>query len=65
MLHDPTSGAMGELVDLGNAVDGGFSAVSALISLAAVGLYALLQGGTKNNDDDDSTPGGGLMQPVS
>ncbi|MFM9090060.1 MAG: hypothetical protein ACKOPT_18445 [Cyanobium sp.] len=56
---------MGELVDLGNAVDGGFSAVSALISLAAVGLFALLQGGTKNNDDDDSTPGGGLMQPVA
>ncbi len=35
-----------------------------LFSLAALGLYALLTGRTKN-DDDDSSPGGGLMQPVA
>jgi hypothetical protein len=35
-----------------------------VISLAALGLYALLQGENKN-DDDDSSPGGGLMQPVA
>lgn len=56
---------MGELVDLGGAVDSGMGAVSAVISLIAVGIYALLQGRTENNDDDDSTPGGGLMQPVA
>ena len=56
---------MGELVDLGTAANGGMGAVSALLSLAAVGIYALLQGRTENNDDDDSSPGGGLMQPVA
>ena len=42
---------------------GGLSLISALISAAALGVYALLQGDT-GNDDDDSSPGGGLMQPV-
>lgn len=43
---------------------GGWSLVSALLSLAALGVFALLQG-ESGNDDDDSTPGGGLMQPVA
>ena len=37
-----------------------------VVSLLALGVYALLQGDTgNNNDDDDSSPGGGLMQPVA
>lgn len=56
---------MGELVDLGTATSGGIGALSALLSLVAVGIYALLQDRTENNDDDDSSPGGGLMQPVA
>jgi hypothetical protein len=56
---------MGELIDAGSAVGGsGFSVVSGAISLVALGVYALIQGRTKN-DDDDSSPGGGLMQPVA
>jgi|694.fasta_scaffold68804_4 hypothetical protein len=55
---------MGEVITLGTGLDGGIGAVSAVISLAALGLYALLQGENKN-DDDDSSPGGGLMQPVA
>jgi hypothetical protein len=35
-----------------------------VISLVALGIYALTQG-TNENDDDDSSPGGGLMQPVA
>jgi DNA-binding NarL/FixJ family response regulator len=37
----------------------------AVVSLLALGLYALFSGSNENNDDDDSSPGGGLMQPVS
>ena len=45
---------------------GGFSLISGLVSLLAIGMYALLQGDAgNNNDDDDSGPGGGLMQPVA
>ena len=55
---------LGEVMDLSSCVSGGgLSLISALISAAALGVYALLQGDT-GNDDDDSTPGGGLMQPV-
>ncbi|MFM2080120.1 MAG: hypothetical protein RLZZ219_802 [Cyanobacteriota bacterium] len=54
---------MGELIDLGSGLDGGFGLISGLVSLVALGIYALLQTDT-GNDDDDSTPGGGLMQPV-
>jgi hypothetical protein len=55
---------LGEVMDLSSGVSGGgLSLISALISAAALGVYALLQGDT-GNDDDDSTPGGGLMQPV-
>jgi hypothetical protein len=54
---------MGELIDLG-AGNGGFGVLSAVISLVALGIYALTQG-TNENDDDDSSPGGGLMQPVT
>lgn len=54
---------MGEVIELG-ASSFPFGAVSAVFSLAALGLYALTQG-SNENDDDDSTPGGGLMQPVA
>ena len=55
---------MGELIDLGSGFSGGFSLVSALISLVALGIYALTRV-DQENDDDDSHPGGGLMQPVA
>ena len=54
---------LGEVSDLSNGFSGGLSLVSGLISLVALGVFALLQADT-GNDDDDSTPGGGLMQPV-
>jgi hypothetical protein len=54
---------MGEVVQLGSSA-GGFSFFPAVVSLAALGIYALLQQGP-SNDDDDSGPGGGLMQPVA
>jgi hypothetical protein len=53
---------MGELIDVGQT--GGFGVIPALLSVAALGLFALLQQGP-SNDDDDSGPGGGLMQPVA
>ncbi|MFM7634422.1 MAG: hypothetical protein ACKO7Z_02320 [Cyanobacteriota bacterium] len=56
---------MGEVIDLGSGFSGGFSLVSGLVSLVALGIYALTQGSQENNDDDDSNPGGGLMQPVA
>lgn len=56
---EATSGFAGDL-------GGGFSLISGVISVLALGLYALLHGDTgNNNDDDDSSPGGGLMQPVA
>ncbi|MCP9914918.1 hypothetical protein [Cyanobium sp. ATX 6F1] len=55
---------MGELLQGSSAVTSGFSLVSALVSVAALGLFALFQNSSEN-DDDDSTPGGGLMQPVA
>ena len=54
---------LGEVIDLGTGFGGGLSLISGLISLAALGVFAVLQSDT-GNDDDDSTPGGGLMQPV-
>jgi Na+/H+-translocating membrane pyrophosphatase len=42
----------------------GYALASALISVLALGLFALFQN-DQENDDDDSNPGGGLMQPVS
>ena len=54
---------MGELMDVTGGLEGGFGLISALVSVLALGVYALTQGDT-GNDDDDSTPGGGLMQPV-
>ncbi|WP_296417839.1 hypothetical protein [Vulcanococcus sp. DEBay_Sum22DG08_74] len=54
---------LGEVIDLSSGFGGGLSFVSGLISLVALGVFALLQADT-GNDDDDSTPGGGLMQPV-
>ena len=56
---------MGELIELGSSFSGGFSLISGLVSLLALGIYALMQGDAGNNDDDDSSPGGGLMQPVA
>ena len=53
---------LGEVIDLGTG-SGGLSLISGLISLVALGVFAVLQSDT-GNDDDDSTPGGGLMQPV-
>ena len=55
---------MGEVIDLGSGLQGGFGLISGLVSLIALGVYAHLQTDT-GNDDDDSTPGGGLMQPVA
>ena len=55
---------MGEVIELGAGMGSGFGLVPALISLAALGLYAVMQNGNEN-DDDDSSPGGGLMQPVA
>lgn len=55
---------MGELIDVGGGLQGGFTLVSGAVSLLALGLYALLNG-RPENDDDDSSPGGGLMQPVA
>ena len=55
---------MGEVIDLGSGLQGGFGLISGLISLIALGVFALIQTDT-GNDDDDSTPGGGLMQPVA
>jgi hypothetical protein len=55
---------MGELLDVGGGLQGGFSLLTGALSLGALGLYVLLQGRTEN-DDDDSSPGGGLMQPVT
>jgi len=55
---------MGELIDAGAGLQGGFSLVSGALSLLALAVYALVQGRAKN-DDDDSSPGGGLMQPVA
>ena len=54
---------MGEVIDLGSGLQGGFGLISGLVSLIALGMFALLQS-DPGNDDDDSTPGGGLMQPV-
>jgi hypothetical protein len=61
---------MGEVINTSSGfvggMGGGFSLVSGVVSLLALGVYALLQGDTgNNNDDDDSSPGGGLMQPVA
>ncbi|MCP9816836.1 hypothetical protein KBY76_09165 [Synechococcus sp. GreenBA-s] len=50
-------------MDVTGGLEGGFGLISALVSVLALGVYALTQGDT-GNDDDDSTPGGGLMQPV-
>jgi hypothetical protein len=55
---------MGELIDVGIGAEGLTGLMSAVVSVAALAIYALLSGGTEN-DDDDSTPGGGLMQPVA
>ena len=57
------SPGLGEVIDLGTGFGGGLNLISGLISLVALGVFAVLQSDT-GNDDDDSTPGGGLMQPV-
>ncbi len=55
---------MGELIEQGTA-GGGFSVLSGLVCLVALGVYGLMSRDQENNDDDDSSPGGGLMQPVA
>ena len=55
---------MGEVLELGSGFESGFGLLSAFVSVAALGVYALMQGNGEN-DDDDSSPGGGLMQPVA
>jgi hypothetical protein len=55
---------VGELIEQG-AASGGFSLLSGLVCLVALGLYGLMGRDQENNDDDDSSPGGGLMQPVA
>ncbi|MDM7938613.1 MAG: hypothetical protein QUV06_14330 [Cyanobium sp. CZS 48M] len=59
---------MGELVGgyggVTAGLQGGYALASALISVLALGLFALFQN-DQENDDDDSNPGGGLMQPVT
>lgn len=55
---------MGELIEVGRSSTGVMPLVSTLVSVLALGLFALFQDGG-SNDDDDSGPGGGLMQPVA
>jgi hypothetical protein len=55
---------MGELMQVGTGASLGSGAFGALISLAALGIFALVKA-DQGDDDDDSTPGGGLMQPVA
>jgi hypothetical protein len=56
---------MGELIEVAGGLQVGVGFVPAILSLLALGLYALFTTGRENNDDDDSSPGGGLMQPVA
>jgi hypothetical protein len=70
LMRSCVKGPMGEVINASSGfaggLGGGFSLVSGVVSLLALGVYALLQGDTgNNNDDDDSSPGGGLMQPVA
>lgn len=55
---------MGEVIDFGSDWSSVSSLLSALVSMAALGVYALTRPSSEN-DDDDSSPGGGLMQPVA
>lgn len=50
-------------MQVGTGAAFGPGALGAVLSLAALGLYALVR--PDQDDDDDSTPGGGLMQPVA
>ncbi|EDY39114.1 conserved hypothetical protein [Cyanobium sp. PCC 7001] len=56
---------MGDVMSVGTGAGADLSLMSAVISAAALGLFAVLQAPNENNDDDDSGPGGGLMQPVA
>ena len=64
ILRSSVTDVMGEVLELSSGFESGFGLISALVSVAALGLYALMEGSSKN-DDDDSSPGGGLMQPVA
>lgn len=55
---------MGEVIDLGSDWSALSSVLSAVVSMAALAVYALTRP-ADGNDDDDSSPGGGLMQPVA
>jgi hypothetical protein len=54
---------LGDVIDISTGFGGGLSLISGLVSVLALGIFAILQG-ESGNDDDDSSPGGGLMQPV-
>lgn len=54
---------MVEVVNAAQGFGGSFNVMSALASVAALGLFALFS--QDGDDDDDSTPGGGLMQPAT
>jgi hypothetical protein len=56
--------SVGELIEQGGA-SGGFSLLTGLVCMVALGLYGFMSRDQENNDDDDSSPGGGLMQPVA
>lgn len=55
---------MGELIGVGTSVQYGFGLTGIVVSVLALGMFALATTERKN-DDDDSSPGGGLMQPVA
>jgi hypothetical protein len=55
---------MAELMQVAPSAGMAPGTLSAIASIAVLGLVALMGVGS-GNDDDDSTPGGGLMQPVS
>ena len=65
ILSKPIPSDMGELIEVGGGLQASIGFVPAVVSLIALGLYALFSAGPENNDDDDSSPGGGLMQPVA
>lgn len=55
---------MGELIGVGASLQNGFGTTAIVVSVLALGIFALAST-ERENDDDDSSPGGGLMQPVA
>ncbi|WP_191964935.1 hypothetical protein [Synechococcus sp. RSCCF101] len=50
-------------MDISQGMGSSFSLISGVVSVLALGMFALFN--EDGDDDDDSTPGGGLMQPVA